>query len=75
MSRSAWPSAIWQAAYQLLVHPDVPFHPASTIKLGVMMEVFHQAAQGAFSLDDLLPVKNSFLSIADQSEFCLVARG
>jgi beta-lactamase class A len=57
--------------YQLLVHPDIPFHPASTVKLGVMMELFHQAAQGGFSLDDPLPVKNSFLSIADQSEFSL----
>jgi beta-lactamase class A len=54
-----------------MVHPDAPFHPASTFKLGVMMEVFHQEAQGLFSLDDRLPVKNAFLSIADQSEFSL----
>jgi beta-lactamase class A len=59
------------SGYQILVHPDVPYHPASTIKLGVMMEVFHQAAQGEFSLDDRLPVKNAFLCIADQSEFSL----
>jgi beta-lactamase class A len=59
------------SGYQLLVHPDVPFHPASTIKLGVMMEVFHQASEGEFSLDELLLVKNSFLSIADQSDFSL----
>ena len=59
------------SGYQILVKPDVPFHPASTIKLGVMMEVYHQAAQGEFSLDDLLPVKNSFPSLADQSEFSL----
>ena len=59
------------SGYQLLVRPDIPFHPASTVKLGVMMEVFHQAAAGEFSLDDLLPVKNSFLSIANQSEFSL----
>jgi beta-lactamase class A len=57
--------------YQLLAHPDMPFDPASTIKLGVMMEVFHQAAEGEYSLDDLLPVKNSFTSIADRSEFSL----
>jgi beta-lactamase class A len=57
--------------YQLLVHPDVPFHPASTIKLCVMMEVFHQAAQGEFSLDDPLPVRNSFVSVADRSLFSL----
>jgi beta-lactamase class A len=59
------------SGYQLLVHPDVPFHPASTFKLGVMMELFHQAAQGEFSLEDPLSVNNSFLSIADQSEFSL----
>ena len=59
------------SGYQLLVHPDTPFHPASTIKLCVMMEVFHQASQSRFSLDDLLTVRNSFQSIADQSEFAL----
>ena len=59
------------SGYHLMAHPDVPFHPASTFKLGVMMEVFHQEAQGLLSLDDRLPVKNSFHSIADQSEFSL----
>jgi beta-lactamase class A len=58
--------------YQILVKPDLPFHPASTIKLAVLMEVYHQASQGEFSLDDLLPVKNSFLSLADQSEYALL---
>jgi beta-lactamase class A len=59
------------SGFQLLARPDVPFHPASTFKLGVMMEVFHQASQGEFSLDDRLPVRNVFRSIADQSEFSL----
>jgi beta-lactamase class A len=59
------------SGYQLLVKADTPFHPASTFKLGVMMEVFHQADQGKFSLDDPLTVKNSFTSIADQSPFSL----
>jgi len=59
------------SGYQILVKPDLPFHPASTIKLGVMMEVYHQASQEEFSLDELLPVKNSFLSLADQSEYSL----
>jgi beta-lactamase class A len=58
--------------YQILVKPDLPFHPASTIKLAVLMEVYHQASQGEFSLDDLLPIKNSFLSLADQSEYSLL---
>ncbi len=59
------------SGFQLLAHPDVAFHPASTFKVGVMMEVFHQAALGVFSLDDLLEIKNTFTSIADQSEFTL----
>jgi beta-lactamase class A len=59
------------SGYQILVKPDLPFHPASTIKLGVMMEIYHQAAQGEFSLDDVLPVKNSFPSLADRSEYSL----
>ena len=59
------------SGYQILVKPDVPFHPASTIKLCVMMEVYHQVAQAEFSLEELLPVRNDFISIADQSEFSL----
>ena len=57
------------SGYQLLVQPDVQFHPASTFKLCVMMEVFHQASGGEFSLDELLPIINSFPSIADESMF------
>jgi len=60
------------SGYQLLVHPDVPFHPASTFQLCVMLEVFHQVSRGEFSLDDLLLVKNSFISIADKSRFWLL---
>ena len=59
------------SGFQLLASPDLPFHPASTFKVGVMMEVYHQAALGEFSLDDLLPIRNSFISIADQTRFCL----
>jgi beta-lactamase class A len=59
------------SGFQLLAHPDVPFHPASIFKLGVMMEVFHQVSQGEFSLDDLFLVKNAFTSIADQSGYWL----
>ena len=62
------------SGYQLLASPDVAFHPASTFKVGVMMEVFHHAIQGEFSLYDLWPVKNSFVSIADQSEFRVSAQ-
>ena len=54
---------------EILIHPDIPYHPASTIKVCVMMEAFHQAATGEFSLDDFLLVTNKFHSIADGSLF------
>lgn len=56
---------------EILIHPDESFHPASTIKVHVMMEVFRQAEQGHFALEDRLPIINSFTSIADGSTFSL----
>src|SRR5689334_17407479 len=56
---------------EILINPDLAYHPASTIKVHVMMEVFHQAEQGVFSLEDCLPIVNSFSSIADGSKFSL----
>ena len=53
------------------INPDESFHPASTMKVPVMMEVFRQAHQGRFSLDDKLPISNSFASIADESQYSL----
>src|SRR5579871_6801208 len=50
---------------EILLHPDERFHPASTFKAAVMMEVFHQAQQGSLSLDERIPIKNTFVSIAD----------
>ena len=58
---------------ELLIHADVNFHPASTIKIPIMMEVFRQAEAKAFSLDDRLAVKNDFVSIVDGSHFSLQA--
>jgi beta-lactamase class A len=57
---------------EILIHADEPFQPASTFKVHVMMEVFHQAEQGLFSVDDCLPITNSFTSIADGSKFALL---
>ncbi len=56
---------------QILIQPDQSFHPASTIKVCVMMETFHQARQGLFSLNDPILVKNEFASIADGSPYAL----
>jgi beta-lactamase class A len=56
---------------KILIYPDEAFHPASTIKVHVMMEVFHWAEQGIFRLEDRLPVTNAFRSIVDGSSFAL----
>ncbi len=56
---------------EILIHPDLAFHPASTFKTCVMMEVYRQAEQGEFSLDDELPVRNEFPSLADGSPYSL----
>lgn len=50
---------------------DEEFHPASTFKVHVMMEVFHQAHEGMLSLADTQPIINSFTSIADGSPYSL----
>ena len=50
---------------------DDVFHAASTMKIPVMMELFHQAREGKLKLDDALPVKNEFHSLADNSIFTL----
>ena len=54
---------------ELLFRPDVKYHPASTMKAAVMVEVFRQARTGRFRMEDPIPVKNQFKSIADDSAF------
>jgi beta-lactamase class A len=56
---------------EILIHADTTFHPASVIKICVMIEVFRQARLGAFSLDDSIPVFNRFSSIVDGSPYSL----
>jgi beta-lactamase class A len=56
---------------EIFINADQAFHPASTIKVHVMMEVFHQVEQGMLALEDRLPITNSFTSIADGSKFSL----
>jgi beta-lactamase class A len=57
---------------EIHLNADESFHPASTFKVHVMMEVFRQAQEGLLSLDDRLPITNSFTSIADESKFSLL---
>jgi len=56
---------------EIHINADQAFHPASTFKVHVMMEVFRQEQEGLFSLDDQVQIINSFTSIADGSKFSL----
>jgi beta-lactamase class A len=54
-----------------LIRADEPIHPASTMKVPVMLEVYRQAGEGKLSLDDRIAIKNSFASLVDGSPFAL----
>jgi beta-lactamase class A len=56
---------------ELLIMERERFHAASTMKTPVMIEVFRQANNGRFSMDDSLVIKNEFRSIVDSSFFSL----
>jgi len=55
------------------IRADDDFHAASTMKIPVMIELFHQVQQGQLKLDDTLIVKNEFHSIVDGSVYSLSA--
>jgi beta-lactamase class A len=50
---------------------DDVFHAASTMKIPVMIELFHQVREGKLKLTDSLPIKNEFHSLVDGSVFTL----
>ena len=50
---------------------DDAFHAASTMKIPVMIELFHQVQQGKWTLDDAISIKNEFHSIVDGSVYKL----
>ena len=56
---------------ELSLNADTPFNPASTFKVCVMMELYRQAREGGLSLDDRLPIRNTFASIVDGSPYSL----
>lgn len=53
------------------LRPDEPFHAASTMKVPVLIELYHQAHQGKLRLDDTLVIRNEFRSLADGSTYAL----
>jgi len=56
---------------QIDINDKETFHAASTMKTPVMIEVYKQAAEGKFSLNDSIELKNEFKSIVDGSPFSL----
>ena len=73
---SAWPEAEIAVALidpetgaRLAIRGDRVFHAASTMKAPVLIEVYRQAAEGRFSLNDSVRIENRFASIVDGSAF------
>jgi beta-lactamase class A len=58
---------------QWSVRAEDVFHAASTMKIPVMIELFHQVQEGKVKLTDTLLIKNEFHSIVDGSPFMLNA--
>ena len=56
---------------QISINDKETFHAASTMKTPVMIEVYKQAAEGKFSLNDSIELKNEFKSIVDGTPFSL----
>jgi beta-lactamase class A len=55
----------------VLVDAHAQIHAASTMKVPVMLELFRRADAGEISLDDSIPVRNEFRSIAVDSTYAL----
>jgi beta-lactamase class A len=56
---------------ELLLRADDSFHAASTMKIPVMIELFHQVKEGKLHFDDPLVIRNEFHSVADGSIYKL----
>jgi beta-lactamase class A len=50
---------------------DEPFHAASTMKVGVLIELYRQVHAGTVRLDEPLTIKNEFHSMVDGSVYTL----
>ncbi len=53
-----------QTGRELTVRADEEFHPASTLKIWVMMKVYQDAADGRYALSDPVTVEQTFMSAA-----------
>jgi beta-lactamase class A len=54
-----------------LLRAAEPFHAASTMKVAVLIELYHQVQQGRVKLEDPLTINNMFHSVADGSPYAL----
>lgn len=63
-----------QTGEELLTNERENFHAASTMKTPVLIEAYKQAAQGKFSLQDSILLKNEFKSIVDGSTYSIGAQ-
>src|SRR5215470_5177998 len=52
-------------------HAGESFHAASTMKVPVMIELFHQAKEGKLRLDERITIQSEFHSIVDGSPYKL----
>ncbi|PKD17131.1 serine hydrolase [Salegentibacter salinarum] len=57
--------------HSIFINHHEDFHAASTMKTPVMIEVFKQASEEKFSLQDSLLIKNEFKSIVDGSSYSM----
>ncbi len=55
----------------LAINENERFHAASTMKTPVIIELYRQAEEGRFSLQDSITVHNQFVSIVDSSTFTM----
>ncbi|RLD23796.1 MAG: serine hydrolase [Bacteroidetes bacterium] len=55
----------------LFINGHESFHAASTMKVPVMIELYKQAQEAKFSLDDSILVKTEFVSIVDGSLYTM----
>ncbi len=60
-----------ESGLRLGINDTITMHAASTMKVPIMIEVFRQAERTKSSLDELVPIKNQFTSIADGSTYSL----
>src|SRR5258708_40249643 len=62
---------ILDGSHEYFFRADDSFHAASTMKIPVMIQLFHQVREGKLHFDDPLVIHNEFHSIVDGSVYKL----